>query len=94
MIFAVTVGTSVPSSASSAATPAAPVVTPPSSGGGGGGSTYVAPTPTVDPAVSAADDAELGSLMPIELVAVTVNVYGVPFMSPVMEHEVVELEHV
>jgi uncharacterized repeat protein (TIGR02543 family) len=48
------IGTSDPSSASSAATPAAPVVTPPSSGGGGGGSTYVAPTPTVDPAVAAA----------------------------------------
>jgi len=48
------IGTSDPSSASSAATPAAPVVNPPSSGGGGGGSTYVAPTPTVDPAVAAA----------------------------------------
>jgi hypothetical protein len=48
------IGTSDPSTASSAATPAAPVVTPPSSGGGGGGSTYVAPTPTVDPAVAAA----------------------------------------
>jgi uncharacterized repeat protein (TIGR02543 family) len=48
------IGTSDPSSASSAATPAAPVVTPPSSGDGGGGSTYVAPTPTVDPAVAAA----------------------------------------
>jgi uncharacterized repeat protein (TIGR02543 family) len=48
------IGTSDPSSASSAATPAAPVVTPPSSGGGGGGSTYVAPVPTVDPAVAAA----------------------------------------
>jgi uncharacterized repeat protein (TIGR02543 family) len=47
------IGTSDPSSASSAATPAAPVVTAPSSGGGGG-STYVAPTPTVDPAVAAA----------------------------------------
>lgn len=34
----------------------APVIppTPPSSGGGGGGSTYVEPTPTVDPAVVAA----------------------------------------
>lgn len=53
-----TIGTSEPSSASSSATPAAPVVvTPaPSSGGGGagGGSTYVEPTPTVDPAVAAA----------------------------------------
>ena len=29
-------------------------MTPPSSGGGGGVSTYVAPTPTVDPAVAAA----------------------------------------
>lgn len=48
------IGTSDPSSASSAATPAAPVVTPPSSSGGGGVSTYVAPTPTVDPAVAAA----------------------------------------
>jgi uncharacterized repeat protein (TIGR02543 family) len=48
------IGTSDPSSASSAATPAAPVVTVPSSGGGGGGSTYVAPVPTVDPAVAAA----------------------------------------
>ena len=55
------IGISDPSSASSAATPAAPivvvppVVTPPSSGGGGGGgSTYVEPTPTVDPAVVAA----------------------------------------
>ena len=49
------IGTSDPSSASSAATPAAPVVTAPSSGGGGGGgSTYVAPVPTVDPAVAAA----------------------------------------
>jgi hypothetical protein len=48
------IGTSDASSASSAATPAAPVVTAPSSGGGGGGSTYVAPVPTVDPAVAAA----------------------------------------
>jgi hypothetical protein len=53
-----TIGTSDPSSASAAATPAAPivitppVVTPPSSGGGG--STYVEPTPTVDPAAVAA----------------------------------------
>jgi uncharacterized repeat protein (TIGR02543 family) len=47
------IGTSDPSSASSVATPAAPVVTAPSSGGGGG-STYVAPTPTVDPAAVAA----------------------------------------
>jgi uncharacterized repeat protein (TIGR02543 family) len=47
------IGTSDPSSASSVATPAAPVVTAPSSGGGGG-STYVAPTPTVDPEVAAA----------------------------------------
>ena len=48
------IGVSDPSSASSPITPAVPVVTPPSSGGGGGGSTYVAPTPTVDPAVAAA----------------------------------------
>ena len=53
-----TIGTSDASSASSAATPAAPVVVTPapssSGGGGGGGSTYVEPTPTVDPAVAAA----------------------------------------
>ena len=60
-----TIGISDASVASAAATPAAPivvvppvvippVVTPPSSGGGGGGSTYVEPTPTVDPAVAAA----------------------------------------
>ena len=55
-----TIGTSDSSSASAAATPAAPivitppVVAPPSSGGGGGGSTYVEPTPTVDPAAVAA----------------------------------------
>jgi hypothetical protein len=41
-----------------------------------------------------AEDAELGSLVPIEFVAVTVNVYGVPFVRPVTEHEVVALEHV
>ena len=53
-----TIGTSDPSSASSSATPAAPVVVTPApssgGGGGGGGSTYVEPTPTVDPAVAAA----------------------------------------
>jgi uncharacterized repeat protein (TIGR02543 family) len=51
------IGTSDPSSASSAATPsasAARVVTPAPSSGGNDGSTYVAPVPTIDPAVAAA----------------------------------------
>jgi hypothetical protein len=50
------IGTSDPSAPSSAVTPAAPaapVVTPPSSGGNDR-STYVAPAPTIDPAVAAA----------------------------------------
>lgn len=49
-----TIGVSDPSSASSAATPVAPVVTAPSSSGGGGGYVAPTPTPTVDPAVTAA----------------------------------------
>jgi len=41
-----------------------------------------------------ADDAELGSLVLIEFVAVTVNVYEVPFVRPVTDHVVVVLVHV
>jgi len=47
------IGTSDPSAPSSAAIPTAPVVTPPSAGGNDR-STYVAPAPTIDPAVAAA----------------------------------------